>query len=282
MLYLLSFIALAAIPMALGAYGGNLAAIMIPEPKPRARAMWIVWSLAAIGVLLAGAQQALVYKADKTNEERQGDLRGRMSVMTDMLMHPPSNPQLEGISIAVDSIAKSVNAKNEKSRPSQIGIKQQAIVSQPNIVEKPADTGERVVPVTALTTSELRTRTVEWARKMRDFSRVFGERKAQREAAEIPMSQILEANQQAEWQRRVNEDLKQYREREQDFKQVYLGTALALRDELIKRYIRVGAVPPKPARGMNAVFDDQTLAGPDAIGDAATYLEQLARELPDK
>jgi hypothetical protein len=75
--------------------------------------------------------------------------------------------------------------------------------------------------------------------------------------------------------------LNAYREREAQFKQVYLGKALALRDELIKRYIQIGVVPPKSQNGVIA-FDYQSLAGPDPIGEAATYLETLARELPDK
>ena len=52
LIYVVSFLALAAVPLALGGYGGHLAAEVISNPKHRGNAMLTVWGLAALGVVL--------------------------------------------------------------------------------------------------------------------------------------------------------------------------------------------------------------------------------------
>jgi hypothetical protein len=74
LLYIFSFLALSAVPFVLGAYGGHLAAEVVDNPRHRRNAMLIVWGLAAIGVVLAGCQQCLVYESDKDHEATQGKL----------------------------------------------------------------------------------------------------------------------------------------------------------------------------------------------------------------
>jgi hypothetical protein len=69
--YLTSFLALAA-TLALGGYGGHLAAEVINDPKHRRNAMFIVWGLVIFSVFLSGAQQVLTYRAD---EQRAKDMR---------------------------------------------------------------------------------------------------------------------------------------------------------------------------------------------------------------
>jgi hypothetical protein len=68
-LYITSFLALAAVPLALGAYGGHLAAEVISDRKHRRNAMLIVWNLAAVGVVLAGVQQIMTYRADRAMKD---------------------------------------------------------------------------------------------------------------------------------------------------------------------------------------------------------------------
>jgi hypothetical protein len=70
-LYILSFLALSAVPLVLGAYGGHLAAEVVDNPRHRKNAMLIVWGVTAIGVVLAGCQQYLVYKSDKDHDSIQ-------------------------------------------------------------------------------------------------------------------------------------------------------------------------------------------------------------------
>ena len=71
MFYIVSFLAIALFPFALAAYGGHLAAKVLDE-KDRWTAFLIVWTLASLGVIMAGLQQYMVYRSDQANEVRQG------------------------------------------------------------------------------------------------------------------------------------------------------------------------------------------------------------------
>jgi len=74
LIYVVSFLALAAVPLALGGYGGHLAAEVISHPKHRGNAMLTVWGLAALGVVLSCAQQILTYRADQMHDKERADL----------------------------------------------------------------------------------------------------------------------------------------------------------------------------------------------------------------
>lgn len=73
MIYLINFLAVAAIPLAIGGYGAHLAAEIL-DPRGRRKALSIIWVLAGMGVLLSGVQQALIYRSDRTQELRQAAL----------------------------------------------------------------------------------------------------------------------------------------------------------------------------------------------------------------
>lgn len=63
--YILSFIAGAFFPLALGGYGGHLAAVALPDkPSKRRRALVLVWTLAGLGVASSGVQQVVSFHAD--------------------------------------------------------------------------------------------------------------------------------------------------------------------------------------------------------------------------
>ena len=90
MIYLISFLAAAAVPMAVAGYGGHLAAKVLDRPERR-RALTFIWALAALGVLLSGLQQMLVYRSDVDREsqmtameakaeQEQQELRNRLDV----------------------------------------------------------------------------------------------------------------------------------------------------------------------------------------------------------
>ena len=76
MLYILSFLSAAAVPLAVAGYGGHLAAKVLNGPERR-RALAIVWVLAALGVLLSGLQQVLVYRSDRSREQEQMIMRAQ-------------------------------------------------------------------------------------------------------------------------------------------------------------------------------------------------------------
>ncbi|HXJ94038.1 MAG TPA: hypothetical protein VMT20_14410 [Terriglobia bacterium] len=76
MIYLISFFAVAAVPLAVAGYGGHLAAKVLDRPQ-RHRALAIVWVLATLGVLLSGLQQMLVYRSDMAHEREQAAMMAK-------------------------------------------------------------------------------------------------------------------------------------------------------------------------------------------------------------
>jgi hypothetical protein len=67
MIYLINFLAAAAIPLAIGGYGAHLAAKIL-ESEGRRKALAVIWMLAAVGVLLSGFQQILIHRSDRAQE----------------------------------------------------------------------------------------------------------------------------------------------------------------------------------------------------------------------
>lgn len=86
--YVLTFIAVAVFPLALGGYGGHLATLALPKGSTQKRkAITIVWFLAIVGILLFGASQISTYRADKSRDRRDEDFRtdvnGKLKHITD-------------------------------------------------------------------------------------------------------------------------------------------------------------------------------------------------------
>lgn len=59
MIYFISFLAVAAIPLGIAGYGAHVAAKVLERPERR-KALAIIWVLAVLGVLLSGIEQVLV------------------------------------------------------------------------------------------------------------------------------------------------------------------------------------------------------------------------------
>jgi hypothetical protein len=74
MIYLINFLAVAAIPLAIGGYGAHLAAKILESPERR-KALSVIWMLAAVGVLLSGVQQILIHRSDRAMELQQAALQ---------------------------------------------------------------------------------------------------------------------------------------------------------------------------------------------------------------
>jgi hypothetical protein len=76
MIYLISFLAAAAVPLAIAGYGGHLAAKVLDRPQRR-RALAVIWALGSLGVLLAGFQQVLMSRSDAEHERQQAAMQAR-------------------------------------------------------------------------------------------------------------------------------------------------------------------------------------------------------------
>jgi len=76
MVYVISFLAVAAVPLAVAGYGGHLAAKVL-EGAERRRALSIVWVLATLGVLLSGVQQIMMYRTDRSHVREQAALEAK-------------------------------------------------------------------------------------------------------------------------------------------------------------------------------------------------------------
>ena len=70
MIYVINFLAVAAFPLAVAAYGGHLAAKVLSRPERR-KALSIVWMLAIFGVLISGVQQVFIYRSHRDQDSQQ-------------------------------------------------------------------------------------------------------------------------------------------------------------------------------------------------------------------
>lgn len=76
MVYVISLLSVAALPLAVAAYGGHLAAKVLDHGERR-KALSIVWVLAMVGFLLSVWQQVLVYRSDRAHELQQTALEAK-------------------------------------------------------------------------------------------------------------------------------------------------------------------------------------------------------------
>jgi hypothetical protein len=75
-MYIINFLAVAALPLAIAGYGGHLAAKLL-DKGARKRALSIVWTLAVLGVFLSGIQQIFVYRSRMADGRQQAALAAR-------------------------------------------------------------------------------------------------------------------------------------------------------------------------------------------------------------
>src|SRR6266852_1849918 len=76
MVYVISLLSVAAFPLAVAGYGGDLAAKVLDRPEHR-KALATVWALAVVGLLLSGLQQMLIYRSDRAHDLQQADLQAK-------------------------------------------------------------------------------------------------------------------------------------------------------------------------------------------------------------
>ena len=101
--YLISFLAVALVPLVLAAYGGHLAASVLAGENRR-RALWFVWSLAAVGVFMAGLQQYNAYRSDKDHDDKQIVLQSKLDAS--LLSQARISGQLDSIGLMLGTIGE--------------------------------------------------------------------------------------------------------------------------------------------------------------------------------
>jgi predicted PurR-regulated permease PerM len=69
-MYVINFLAVAALPLAIAGYGAHLAAKVL-DKFDRKRAVCIVWTLAILGVFMSGLQQVFAYRSHKAEDLRE-------------------------------------------------------------------------------------------------------------------------------------------------------------------------------------------------------------------
>jgi hypothetical protein len=125
---------------------------------------------------------------------------------------------------------------------------------------------------------QLREYTVSVANSMRDFETKYYPRVASSPTTNDP------TDRQQQFFMREQEYQNQERTYENEFKKQLWGKSYTLRDELLGRLKQAGITPPSLALGPQSqakmVLDEGRLNGPGPIGNAANYLELLARALP--
>lgn len=134
-------------------------------------------------------------------------------------------------------------------------------------------------PDPALSNAELSRQAIALATEMRDFETEFRNRGW--EISEYEREKVRNAATEREknifWRQFTNNLLRRSNEHNNQFRQRYLGRAVHLRDEMLRRVEH----PPNFDSHRLIAFDGM-LAGPSPVSDAADYLDQLARNLPNE
>jgi len=121
MIYFINFLAVAAIPLAIGGYGAHLAAKIL-ESTDRRKALAIIWLLAAVGVLLSGVQQILIHRSDRAMELRQVALQLKAEREQQQLREKldSSLRRQEDVRQELDSIVKFLHTPQPAMNPKRL------------------------------------------------------------------------------------------------------------------------------------------------------------------
>lgn len=133
-------------------------------------------------------------------------------------------------------------------------------------------------PDPALSNAELSRQAIALAVEMRDFETEH--RNRDWEISEYERDRVRSAREKEKdlfWRQYANNSIRRSNEHQNRFRQRYLGKAVHLRDEMLRR-----VQPPPNFDSHRLIAFDGMLAGPSPVSDAADYLEQLARSLPNE
>jgi len=102
--YVIGFLSLAAVPLALAAYGAHLTVILADRAKHR-RALSIIWSLAVLGVGLAALQQVDLYRSDAIHVAEQKAMQTQLNESA--LSQEHIKTQLSTLAVVMGTLAQS-------------------------------------------------------------------------------------------------------------------------------------------------------------------------------
>jgi hypothetical protein len=109
--YVIAFAAVALFPTALAAIGAHLATLAINDSKLKFKVILLVWTLAVIGVALAGLQQIEAYRSDLEHDSKISDLQNaanglQVTANTSLQRQEYMRGQLDSISVMIGKVGE--------------------------------------------------------------------------------------------------------------------------------------------------------------------------------
>jgi len=266
-------IAIGLVTVILAVLGGAVSAHAPSDKKHKIAYMIGFGVLGLLAVVLIWVQAARSERAATQSEERQRELAKDVKSATDdlsdtrkmLLDSRLDQAHMRGQLDALQLMASKIGDNSSTNMREIVGA-----------INKMSE-GGRVHP---LTNKQLCDRAMAWAKRVREFAtQKLGATVTlvewQQQSKEIREAKS-EEEKQAIWNRHTQEQVQRYQQFDLEFKQKFLGEALFLRDEMLKR------VPsaPEPSGMVSAMFNGST--NTFVIDNGANYIEQLARTLcPD-
>ena len=106
------------LPLALAGCGGHLATLALADPQRKRRALWLVWGLAAAGVICCALQQIGAYHSDKEHNEEETTLQGKLDASLQRQEY--MRGQLDSIGLMLGKIGEKTNDAGLKDFASAI------------------------------------------------------------------------------------------------------------------------------------------------------------------
>ena len=252
--FFLAVIGLALIPTILAAIGNHLAANVISDEKLRMSLKRWIWGLAIISILLVGISQWIAINDGTRHESQIGYLVGQMGVLTDVK----------------SQIGDTAASLRELVQLHRVRPQTPTDEARPRISTTPPED-----PLKHLSNDVIRQRTIELAKKMRDFEKM-------KKIEDINLTirppyppDATEKEKHLAWELGAAQFLRRSTERQTEFKNQFLSEALNLEESLLSRLGK----PMPPIIERPPALAPAMLVGPSPISDAADYLERLARQL---
>jgi hypothetical protein len=168
--YILTFAAVAVLPLLLAGYGGHLATIALRDSEKR-KALLIVWVLALGGVVLFGVTQVLAYRSDKKRDEKDGGFRTGVLMMLQRIIDEPDTAKKKEAAVAFKDSLTDAKAIDSKAAPKPLPVR---------VDSRPVNTSQQ--PEASDPEAQLLERSVEVVRSCHSFLRSSGKRMQEAQA----------------------------------------------------------------------------------------------------
>jgi hypothetical protein len=225
--------------------------VQLKPPGERSKKYWIT-AFIVIGLI----SSILAFLQQGKHDEIVANINGRMGVLMDLVLNPPSNPQLQAI---LEALQK----------------QQISLAKAPQKPQRPPSSELDKAPLQKRTNDQLRVQVIAFANKIRDFEHNFQSDEVSRSLRTLSAGTKTDEEKNRIWKAEVNTSIQRSRDYQNEFKKRFLGEAVVYRDELLRR---LNIIAPEEERRIVAL--NGILAGPAPLSDLALYLEKLARQLP--